>query len=258
MLTNGTAGTRGVDGNDYIEVQLSTNGGVSYSSEIRVRGFSNAQWDYSATGVAAKTANGTLTTFTTPNGNNYALRPGGYSTVELTLPVGSTQCAVDIYNRVNSAGEDFWIDNIELIEFPNTPLPISLLSFRGISQQNQNLIEWTTASEQNNSHFILEQSTNGLFNETSVINMQHGGGNSSTPLHYSFTVKNPEPTINYYKLTQVDFDGAGKESFIISVNNRDTKYIVKSINTMGQEVNENYPGLVIHQYNDGTITKTYN
>ena len=127
LLTNPTASTRGVDSGDFIEVQLSTNGGVSYSSEIRIKGYNNAQWNYSATGVAAKTANGTLTQFTTPNGNAQALRPGGYSTVELTLPVGSTQCAVDIYTRANNAGEDFWIDNVELIEI----IPQPTLSIAG-------------------------------------------------------------------------------------------------------------------------------
>ena len=126
LLNSSSAGTRGVDVDDYIDVQLSTNGGVSYSSEIRIKGNSNAQWNYSATGVAAKTANGTLTQFTTPTGTQYALRPGGYSTVELTLPAGSTQCAIDIYTRVNSAGEDFWIDNVELIEvIPQPSLSIA-------------------------------------------------------------------------------------------------------------------------------------
>ena len=126
VLSSSSAATRGVDGGDFIIVQLSTNGGSSYSNEIKISGNSNAIWDYNATGVAAKTADGTQTNFTTPAGNQYALRPDGYSTVELTLPAGTTQCAVDIYTRVNSAGEDFWIDNVELIEvIPQPTLSIA-------------------------------------------------------------------------------------------------------------------------------------
>jgi hypothetical protein len=122
-----TAATRGVDGGDYITVQLSTNGGTSYTDEIRVAGNSNATWAYGATGVASKTANGTLTTFQPAGGGVRTF--DGYSTVELTLPAGSTQCAVDIYNRVNSAGEEWWIDNVELIE----TIPQPTLAIIGIN-----------------------------------------------------------------------------------------------------------------------------
>ena len=114
-----SAGTRGLDGTDYLQVQLSRNGGA-YVNEMRILGFSNQTWNFSATGVAAKTANGTNT--------NYQIRTGGvrtdaYSTIELTLQPNTTSVAVDLYVRCNSAGEEFWIDNIELIETIPTPNP---------------------------------------------------------------------------------------------------------------------------------------
>ncbi len=116
-VTSSTATTRGVDADDYIQVQLSRNGGA-YVTEMTVRGFSNQTWNYSATGIASKTANGTNTIYQRTTGG---LRADGFSTIELTLQPSTTSVAIDIYMRCNSAGEEFWIDNVELIETITTP-----------------------------------------------------------------------------------------------------------------------------------------
>ena len=116
-VTSSTATTRGVDATDYIQVQLSRNGGA-YVTEMTVLGFNNQTWTYSATGVAAKTANGTNTSYQRTTGG---ARADGFSTIELTLQPNTTSVAVDIYMRCNSAGEEFWIDNIELVEIIPTP-----------------------------------------------------------------------------------------------------------------------------------------
>jgi hypothetical protein len=140
LTYSSSASTKGVDAKDYIMVQLSTNGGVTYSDEIQIKGFDNATWEYSATGVASKTADGSLSVFQ-PSGGGLRTTDG-YSTIELTLPSGSTQCAVDIYTRVNSAGEEWWIDNIELIEI----IPQPILSINGNSPVCQGQSITLTAS----------------------------------------------------------------------------------------------------------------
>ena len=117
--TSPSATTRGVDAADFIQVQLSRNGGP-YIAEMSVYGFSNQTWTYNATGIAAKTANGVNTIYQIATGG---ARPDGYSTVELTLQPNTTSVAVDIYMRCNSAGEEFWIDNVQLIETIPTPSP---------------------------------------------------------------------------------------------------------------------------------------
>ena len=47
--SNTTATTRGLDVADILEVQVSTNGGVSYVSELRITGNGNATWPYTST-----------------------------------------------------------------------------------------------------------------------------------------------------------------------------------------------------------------
>ena len=77
-ISSPLAATAGLDGGDYITVQLSQNGG-SYVSELRVSGFSNATWDYSSNAIATKVVNGSLTTFSPSSGGNRNSSGDGYS-----------------------------------------------------------------------------------------------------------------------------------------------------------------------------------
>ena len=125
VYSSPTATTRGLDVADYVNVQVSTNGGVTYTNELRITGNSNATWPFSSTGIITHTANGTFTNSAPPAGDVYQVPAGATttapSTIILNLPANISQIAVDIYCRVNSAGEEFWIDNIELIEIIQRP-----------------------------------------------------------------------------------------------------------------------------------------
>lgn len=117
--------TSGVDNADYVEVRLSTNNGTTYVPEMRITGFSNAYWDYNTNATASKTANGTLQTFTPAAGGNRTATGDGYSVIELRIPAGVSNIAVNLLCRANSAGEEWWIDNMELIQvvpIPNNPI----------------------------------------------------------------------------------------------------------------------------------------
>lgn len=138
-----------------------------------------------------------------------------------------------------------------------TVLPIELSLFSGQSENNYNLIKWTTVSEINNDYFLLERSNNGYNWE--VIHTENGAGNSSITLDYRYLDYTRNPGVNYYKLSQVDFDGKSEEFDIISVYNHvDKKEIIKVVNFMGQEIDpEKSKGLVIYYYSDGTYNKVF-
>ena len=246
-----TAAGSGVDAPDYVTVQLSTNGGVTYVNEMRITGFSNAYWNYNGA-IAAKTSNGTLTTYAPTAGGNRTSTGDGYSIIELTIPPGVSNIAVDLYCRVNSVGEEWWIDNISLTQ--NTALPIELISFDGTKKQNYNLLEWVTASENNNDYFRLERSEDGII-WTNIGNID-GSGNSNTKMSYSFTDFTFPRKINYYRLSQVDYNGASETFDLISIDNSiSRKTISKYYNLLGQEIDEFQTGIIILQYEDGTIEK---
>jgi hypothetical protein len=62
----------------------------------------------------------------------------------------------------------------------SSPLPIELARFVGYCHDGGVNISWTTWSEIDNSHFILERSDDGLsFEEVSIVD---GSGNSNSPI----------------------------------------------------------------------------
>lgn len=258
-FTAPTAATRGVDAADLVEVQVSRNGGT-YISELRIAGNSNATWSYTATGVISHNANGSYTNSLAPTGDIYQAPAGstttGPSTVTLNFPSGISQIAIDIFCRVNSAGEEWWIDNIELIEI--FPLPVELISFEGVNLEEGNMLIWKTASEINSDYYLVEHSTTGEFDENSVIGNKTAAGNSNQVIEYSFLDNNFKETINYYRITQVDFNGEYKIYGPISIDNRTTKKVViKYVNLLGQVVDKDYQGFLFEVYSDGTNKKIY-
>ena len=84
-------------------------------------------------------------------------------------------------------------------------LPVSLSHFQARLQGRQAILEWATASEQNNSHFIVEHSLDG--EHYKGIGKLVGVGTTVEPQHYTFTHHAPRPGLNYYRLQQVDYDG---------------------------------------------------
>ncbi|MBL7765054.1 MAG: T9SS type A sorting domain-containing protein [Chitinophagaceae bacterium] len=101
----------------------------------------------------------------------------------------------------------------------NIPLPVHLLSFTGNKVDQTSLLQWTTSSEQNNSHFIVQKSKDGKgFSDVSAaIPSKANQGNSQTPLDYQYTDMTPYNGHNYYRLQQHDLDGHTSYSQIADV-----------------------------------------
>ena len=137
-----------------------------------------------------------------------------------------------------------------------SPLPVELSEFiaeRGVKVNN---IMWTTVSERNSDYFIVERSSNGA--DWEAIGRAEAAGNSTSSINYMLEDRSFESVVNYYRLTQVDFDGKSNVYNMISVDNRLSKMeLLKTVNLMGQEVGVFYKGLVIEMYSDGTSQKIY-
>ena len=133
-------------------------------------------------------------------------------------------------------------------------LPIELVEFGVDYIDGINKLHWISASENNNDYYVLDRSTDAeIWTTISTIN---GAGNSNTPILYEFSDYTFSDEINYYRLTQVDYDGRFEEFDIISVDNRvKPKEVDRTINLMGEIVDENFKGFVIEIYKDGTSRK---
>ena len=137
-------------------------------------------------------------------------------------------------------------------------MPINLLSFTGHNTVDGNSIQWQTASEQSNDYFTLER---GLYNNGSVewtkFQPINSAGDSEIINTYKYFDLNYLNDINYYRLSQTDYDGNSITYEIISIDNRINKKEILSItNMLGQEVDESYKGMIIITYIDGSIEKT--
>ena len=249
-----SATTRGVDVGDYVTVQLSTDGGTNYVNELRITGGSNAYWNYNGASYT-KTANGTLTTIGPAAGGDRTSTGDGYSTIRLNIPPNTSNIAIDIFARANSAGEEWWFDNFELHEIVNPPLPVELIYFDGKSQGDVNRLFWSTASEYNSDYFSISESSDG--ENWSDAGIVKASGNSNHKIDYNFSYIPSEKTINYYKLIQYDLDGKYKIYGPISIDNRESsKKVLRYTNIQGQDINPEYlSGIIIVVYDDGTTEK---
>lgn len=99
----------------------------------------------------------------------------------------------------------------------NTPvvitLPIKLKSFNANLKGNNKVdLKWTTSSEINVSHFVVERSTDGItYSDAGLV---FAYGNSTVDNDYSLTdnLANIKSDIVYYRLRSVDMDGKSQYS----------------------------------------------
>ena len=94
------------------------------------------------------------------------------------------------------------------------PMPVQLVSFKAKAVSEGIRLDWRTASELNNKHFLVQQSGNGISFKT--IGTLEGNGTSHTMKTYSFTDTNPMSGMNYYRLIQADYDGTQTKTFVVS------------------------------------------
>lgn len=139
-----------------------------------------------------------------------------------------------------------------------SPLPIELLYFQGYKTScGINYLIWETATEMNNDRFEIERSIDAINFEKIV--MIKGAGNSTSNNKYNFVDSKPSQQLNYYRLRQIDYDNKSEVSSIISIDNSCDKNvtIIKTVNLLGQEVGENYSGIKIYYYSNGSVVKKY-
>ncbi|HEV7780212.1 MAG TPA: GEVED domain-containing protein, partial [Chitinophagaceae bacterium] len=97
-------------------------------------------------------------------------------------------------------------------------LNVDLLSFAGQREGTMNKLRWTTATEQNNRGFDIQRSEDGT-NWASIgfMNSLAPNGTSNSQLTYSFTDNTVAGRKLYYRLRQVNLDGASKFSSTVLI-----------------------------------------
>ena len=97
------------------------------------------------------------------------------------------------------------------------PLPIELAAFQANCTGDDKInVTWSTASEHNTSHYIVEHSRNG--SDWEVLTVLAAAGNSTNLLDYTYVHESPNAGTNYYRLTQYDNDGEFEKFNAVAVD----------------------------------------
>jgi hypothetical protein len=107
-----------------------------------------------------------------------------------------------------SSGDEVWVAE-------GNPLPVDLMHFDVHAMNSHEAsLHWATASEINNSQFNVERSYDGRTFE--VVGEVAGNSNSQHLIEYSYSDETIAPLENtvFYRLKQLDFDGAFEYSDI--------------------------------------------
>jgi hypothetical protein len=86
-------------------------------------------------------------------------------------------------------------------------LPVELIFFTAQKNNDNVVLKWATAVEENFDHFVVQHAANGLdFSDLAIV--PGSGYNTNSRHDYSYTHTLPIIGYNYYRLKAVDIDGS--------------------------------------------------
>lgn len=207
------------------------------SSDIVAGGFSMYQSDFASGAFSPGDATSYLiaaNAYLTHNGKKFFTADAACWNFVWNAPAASsgTKTIGAAGNAVNDNGgadSNDHGDYILMVNITEGVLPVDLVDFSvSKSDENEILLDWETATEINNDYFQIERSYN--VREFENIGRIDGAGNTSDTENYTFTDDKPE--LNrpiYYRLKQVDFDGAFEYSLIKKIMIEQSAVTIKKV-----------------------------
>ncbi len=145
---------------------------------------------------------------------------------DVTNASGSISYSVGqpVFQAVNNAS-GLIIEGLQQPPIPGDPLPITLLYFKAIANENRTVtLQWTTVSEINAAYFTVERSKNAIhFSSLTDVDAK---GNTNTKESYSIFDLSPYDDDSYYRLKEMDRDGKITYSTIQKVHFDDAAFSI--------------------------------
>jgi hypothetical protein len=139
---------------------------------------------------------------------------------------GGTNWSTQVSGTNSNLNSIFFIDNFigwtagssgTILKTINGGTPVELLSFTATANVNAVILNWSTATETNNSGFEILRFVQNDNDEWNKIGFVPGHGTTTETQHYSFTDNDVKPGKYQYKLKQIDYDGTFEYSQIVEV-----------------------------------------
>jgi len=193
-----------IDRNDELIINVSHNGNTYIFGQGNIQYTLLDQNNSCITKLIAQNAFTSTCTPPAPNINN-SLRGGMQICVD--GPVDNIELI--FYDKGTTTGGSYTFCELTTCA---AILPIELNSFDAISDTDQVMLSWETASELNLSHFEIQKSRSGEDFQAIGSVDQAGGADQNT--EYAYADASPRET-NYYRLAMIDLDGSIEYSKII-------------------------------------------
>jgi hypothetical protein len=155
---------------------------------------------------------------------NYAFTPNGFGSVQNNGPLSSVVGLNGLFNETpslfptNSFNYTNYFRDVVFVD--GTVLSVDLLDFQGKNHENGVLLEWTTANEKNHAYFDVQRADEGQrFQHLADVEAR---GKKTGRQQYTFFDAQPND-INYYRLRQVDKNGAFTFSKILTFEAKQTR-----------------------------------
>jgi hypothetical protein len=219
----------------------------------------NVTWSVDGTQIASVGQNGAATTwlYCGACGTTLTINANAGTTGPEPRCPGGVE-AYEVYNSsgvlIASGGGDnstSYSANISCV-----PLSADFLLFEGKKQTNSIIVNWTSIEEVSDLMYIVERSTD-LVN-WSALGFLKSDNEVNTKLNYAYEDRYPHDGDNYYRLKVLNPNISEKIFGPIIVDFRKKKpKLIKTVNILGQTLDENFRGYAIEIYEDGTTHKVY-
>jgi hypothetical protein len=201
---------------------MSLSGIEAYNIRRSSTGPALFKWQYSLDGISFTDIGGNINAGTngTVTGNSQpAITLSGIPDLQ-NVPSGTiVRFRIVIWNTGNQSGNFYFNSgstdpNLTINgTISSTPLPLTLISFKGQSENNTNVLNWVTTNEDNVTTFELERGTDG-HSFDKIATLKAKGNNTTANNYYTYKDANAGTTA-YYRLKMVDRDGKANYSDIV-------------------------------------------
>jgi Secretion system C-terminal sorting domain len=206
------------DGNHYVNL-VGPDGKILYSALVGPSGTYSFPAPMNTAGMSIQISQ----TSAALEGNpNTAQPPAAYiNTTPVTIALTTVTS--------NIANQNFGVKN--------TLLPIAFGEFTATNKDDNTTLSWVTYTEQDASHFEIEKSIDGFTAAKKMTGKVVAAGNSSSKKQYSYTEKNNNSPVNYYRIKLVDKNGSFAYSNVVAVKGSKNIFVQMGQNPFTDHIN---------------------